>query len=491
MKKVKSQTKTNIFVIAGFILFLFISPGFLCSDSFGQDGNSVATVKQMGKAFTFVATKASAAVVGVKTEKMVTQDSPGGPESPFDDEFFNQFFKNYRRFRGPGGPQPKSRQLGQASGFIISADGYVLTNNHVVDKADKITVILSDEREFEAKLIGTDPESDVAVVKIEAKDLPYLTAGNSDELEVGEWVLAVGNPFGLSQTVTAGIVSAKGRNKVGIETYEDFIQTDAAINPGNSGGPLLNLDGKVVGINTAIVSGSGGNMGIGFAIPINMAEAIYKQLVESGTVVRGFLGVSIQDLDPKLADYFGIKDGKGVLIPAFTEGSVAEKAGLKAGDIIVEMNGEPVGRANELQNRIAMLKPGTDIVLGVLRDGKKMEFTVKLGERPGAAAASGAGTGSATMQKLGLTVESLTADTAEQMGYVGEKGVLVTDVAEGSIGANASIVPGTLILEVNREAVGSAEEFQKAIDAAAEKGSALLRLKYKTAVRYVLLRLGD
>ena len=271
------------------LLFLFLLP----LPAFAGDSNSVAMLRHMGKAFVEIVRKASPAVVWVTTEQVVTKDYPsmrnrpfGGQKSPFDDDFFEFFFDQPRSRKRS--PQPKSLRKAQGSGFIISADGYILTNNHVVENVDKVMVKLADEREFEAKVIGADPESDVAVIKIDANNLSILELADSDALEVGEWVLAIGNPLGLSHTVTAGIVSAKGRNRLGLADFENFIQTDAAINRGNSGGPLLNLDGKVVGISTAIY-GPGVNIGIGFAIPINMAKSVYPQLVETGTVVRGFL----------------------------------------------------------------------------------------------------------------------------------------------------------------------------------------------------------
>jgi len=276
----------------------------------------------------------------------------------------------------------KFQQRGQGSGFIISKDGYILINNHVVGDADLIKVKLSDGREFKAKVIGTDPQSDVAVIKIDATNLPVLRLGDSDKLEVGEWVIAIGNPFGLSQTVTVGVVSAKGRSRIGINDYEDFIQTDAAINPGNSGGPLVNIHGEAVGMNTAIFSRSGGYMGIGFAIPINMAKAIKDQLLKKGKVTRGWLGVVIQDIDEELAKSFGLEKTEGVLIAEVSEGSPAEKAGLKQGDIILRLNGKKVDDLGELRNKIALTAPGTKVKLEVLRENKRRTIQVTIGEQP-------------------------------------------------------------------------------------------------------------
>ncbi len=485
------QNKTSYYCVisASLVLLLFITP----PSAFAQDTGSVDTLRQTGKAFATIAKKASPAVVGLKTEKTVTRDYPTSREwpfgdqfDPFEDDFFDYFFR--RRSPHRRSPRPKHRQLAQGSGFIISHDGYILTNNHLVGDADGITVKLADDREFTAKIIGTDPESDVAVIKINADNLPTLELADSDALEVGEWVIAMGNPFGLSHTVTAGIVSAKGRSNVGLTTYEDYIQTDAAINPGNSGGPLLNIDGKVVGINTAIVTGYSnyrGNIGIGFAIPVNMAKTVYGQLIEGGTVVRGFLGVNIQDLTPELAKSFGLEDTKGVLIPNVNEDSAAEKAGIKQGDIVVEFKGEPVEKARKLQNRVAMLKPGTKVKMVILRDGKRKELTVELGERPPIEQIA-AGR-SHTLEKLGLTVQNLTEELAQRLGYGGLEGVIVTWVGPDSEAARKGITPGTLIMEVDRKPVKNTKDFNKTIEKAGKEGTVLLLIQTEGYKRFVAL----
>jgi serine protease Do len=485
----RHKAKSRYFVISAlFLLLLFITP----SPAITQDDNSINTLRQMGKAFTKIAEKASPAVVGIKVEgKARSQDYPTMQEfpfgSPFGDDFFDQFFR--RRFSRPSprSPQPEYRQIAQGSGFIISSDGYILTNNHLVGEANKVLVKVADNPEIEAKIIGTDPESDIAVVKIDKKDLPFLELADSDTLEVGEWVIAIGNPFGLSHTVTAGIVSAKGRSNVGLAAYEDFIQTDAAINPGNSGGPLLNLDGKVVGINSAIVSRTGGNLGIGLAIPVNMAKAIYEQLIESGTVVRGFLGVNIQDLTPDVASSLSLdKDTRGVLVPEVTEGSAADKAGMKPYDVIVEFNGQAVEKAKVLQNRVAVLKPGTNVEIVVLRDGKRQKLTVELSERPpmGQIAAT-----PQTLEQLGLTVQELTPDLAEQLGYQGQKGVVVSVVAQGSIADIAGITRGALIIEVNRNPIKNTKEFNEAVEKASKEGTIMMRIRDRDYTRIVVLTL--
>jgi len=464
------------------ILVLFITT----VPVFAEDKSDIDILRKMGKAFASIAEKASPAVVGLKSEKSVTRDyqSPfNEPFDPFGDDFFEHFFRRQM----PRQSQPRQRQLAQGSGFIISSDGYILTNNHLAGESEKITVTLNDGREFEAKVIGADPDSDVAVIKIDANNLPYLETADSDKLEVGEWVLAIGNPFGLTHTVTAGIVSAKGRSGVGISTYEDFIQTDAAINPGNSGGPMLNLDGKVVGINSAILSRSGGNMGIGFAIPINLAKNVYEQLVESGTVTRGYLGVNIQNLTPELAKSFGLKDTKGVLIPNVTADSAAEKGGMKQGDIIIELDGVPVEKTKDLLNRVAMLKPGTKVKVVVLREGERKTLTVEVGTRPKSEQA--AATRSDILEQLGISVQNLTPDMAERFGYKDETGVIVTDVEQGSLANFGGITPGTLIVEVNRKAVKNTDDLEKALEASVKEGRILFLLKYGQSTRYLTLTL--
>jgi len=459
-----------------------------------QDTDSIKALRQMGKAFAQIAEKASPAVVGIKAESLVAASnrSYSFRQWPFNDPFFeDDFFDRFFRGRSPRSRrpevQPKSRRVAQGSGFIVSNDGYILTNNHVVADADTIKVKLVDEREFEAKVIGTDPESEVAVIKIDANQLPTIELAASNTLEVGEWVLAIGNPFGLSHTVTAGIVSAKGRSGVGLTTYEDFIQTDAAINPGNSGGPLINLDGKVVGINTAII-GANGNIGIGFAVPIDMAKAVYEDLIEGGAVIRGFLGVIPSDLTEAMADYFGLKEAKGVILNEVTEDSAADKAGLKQGDIIIEFDGKPVKEANKFRKQVAMLKPGTKVKAIVLRDGRKKELTIELGERP-APQQLAAGSRPEVLEQLGLTIQNLTDELASRLGYEGLKGVVVADVEAGSLAAFAGIKTGTLIMEVNRQPVVNTKEFNKIIKKASEKKSILLLVRDENFTRFVALEL--
>jgi serine protease Do len=466
------------------LLFLFTSPII----ALAEDQDSISELKRMGKAFASIAENASPAVVGLKAEQIVTRDSQSYYESPFGDDFFRYFFgPGFPRERSPRSPRRRNRQsqIALGSGFIISPDGYILTNNHMVDGAEKVNVELADGRKFTAEITGTDPDSDIAVIKIDADNLPSLELADSDKLEVGEWVIAIGNPLGFTRTVTAGIVSAKGRS-VGLENIENFIQTDAAINRGNSGGPLLNLEGKVVGMNTAIY-GATGNIGIGFAIPANMAQHAYEQIREGGSVERGFLGISLQELTPDWAAALDLnKNTKGVLIGKVIQDTAAEKAGLKRYDVIIEFEGQPVEKRNEFLNRVAMLNPGTKVEVVVLRDGKRKTFDIKLGKRPPEAELRG-NLPAETIEKLGFSVVNLTEDLASELGYEGESGVVVKEVIPGSEAAQAGIEPGTLIKEVNKKRIRNTREFNEEIKKAQEKGRAMLLIKYDNSEMLALI----
>jgi len=478
-----SHILTTLFAALFLALVAFVAPAQ------SYDGKGVENLKQIGKAFASTARKVSPAVVFIQVEK-VSKDMQGQQfSSPFGDDFFRRFFgRQYRQpsprqYRQP--PRQQRRVVGQGSGFIIAKDGYIMTNNHVVGGADKITVKLEDGREFKAKIIGTDPHSDVAIIKIDAKNLPVLPLGDSDSLEVGEWVIAVGNPFGLSHTLTAGIVSAKGRSSIGLEDYENFIQTDAAINPGNSGGPLVDLEGKAVGMNTAIYSRSGGYMGIGFAIPINMAKSIRTQLMEKGSVTRGYLGILVQQLTPELAKSFGLENKKGILVAQVSKDSPAEKAGMLRGDVIVAFEGRSVEKVGDFRNHIALKAPGTREPITVVRDGIRKDLIVSLGKLPEKnqmAAAS-----PHNLEKLGLAVQDLSADLARRFGYEGLEGVVVTQVTPGSVAAMAGIRPGTLIQEANRKRVTNTREFQRAVDQTSKHGTVLLLVREGDSTRYVAL----
>lgn len=466
-------------------LFLGILALFLSGPVVAQE-QGLESLRQTGKAFRSVAKDVSPAVVFIQVEKTEQGRSMEEFLGPFGDDFFRRFFGEPPQ-RLPK-QRPKRRSMGQGSGFIISPDGYIMTNNHVVGDADKVTVRLLDGREFTAETIGTDPPTDLAVIKIDASDLPFIRLGDSDELEVGDWVLAFGNPFGLSHTLTAGIVSAKGRSGIGINDYENFIQTDAAINPGNSGGPLVDLDGRVVGINTAIFSRSGGYMGIGFAIPVNMAKKIRDQLVQHGRVTRGHLGVYIQDVTQDLAESFDLDEGHGILVSQVIEGSPAEKGGLQRGDVILEINGEPAGKVSEFRNRISLTRPGTDIRLTILREKKKRSLAVTIGKLEGDQETQ-APARERDIERLGLSLQELTPDLAEKFGYADADGVLVTKVEPDSPAADAGIERGDLIQEVNRRSVASPQAVREALKL--KKGSALLLVRSGAGSRYLALQFDD
>jgi serine protease Do len=359
----------------------------------------------------------------------------------------------------------------------------------VVENADKITVPLADNSEVEAKLIGTDPKSDIALIKIDVDhDLPVVSLGDSEALEVGEWVIAIGNPFGLDQTVTVGVVSATGRSRVGINEYENFIQTDAAINPGNSGGPLLNIRGEVVGINSALYSRTGGYMGIGFAIPINMAKYINEQLLKNGKVTRGYLGVGIQDVDEALAESFGLDKAGGILITDVQPDSPADKAGIKNQDVILKLEDIELKDTQDLRNRIAQTIPGSEVRLHIVRDNKETELKVTIGEQP---ADFGSLAQNAPSQNplgsFGLVLQKLTPDLAEQFGYQGRQGLVISEVEPGSAADEIGLKPGMLIEEVQKVRVTSLEELADIMQQSENTNRVLLRVRYGEGSRYVVL----
>ncbi len=454
-------------------------------------GEDVSSLKRQGKAFAAIAKKAVPAVVFIQCERTVVASA--GAEQPmfFNDPFelFNDEF--FRRFFHRPVPRQKFKQVSQGSGFIITKDGYILTNNHVVGDADKITVKLLDGRSFAARRVGTDPHTDVAVIKIDGKDLPVLPMGDSDKIEVGEWVMAIGNPFGLAHTVTVGIVSAKGRSSVGIVDYEDFIQTDAAINPGNSGGPLINMDGEAIGINTAIFSRSGGYMGIGFAIPINIAKKIYRQMLKNnGKVVRGFLGVVVQNMTPDMAKAFGVTNEGGILVAQVMKDSPAYRAGLKRGDVILELNGKPVKDVASFRNTVALSPPGTEVSLTVLRKGRRIEVKATLGELGEGGFVAGGDLLRRLYEKVGIRVDDLTPPLARRFGYGADvAGVVITDVAAGSAAAVAGIRPGMLLVELDRREVHSVKDLRKILPSALKKDRLLLLVGDGDFYRYVMIHL--
>lgn len=471
------------FITLSLSALLFSSSAF----SLDQASNNEALLKQISRGFSNVAKKATPAVVYIESqgaaeipEKKVTRRGPHeNPFEYFDDDFLNRFF---------GFPfeqkqqQPKNGETVRGSGFLVSQDGYIVTNNHVVEKASKLSVTMSNGKKLVATVIGSDPKSDLAVIKIEGQGYPFLTFGDSDQLEVGDWAIAIGNPFGLQASVTVGVVSAKGRNQLHIADFEDFIQTDAAINPGNSGGPLLNVDAEVIGVNTAIVSGSGGYMGIGFAIPSNMAKLIINQLIKEGQVTRGFLGVTMQPIDSELAGFYKMKHMQGALVTDVIKGSPADLGGLKQEDIILNYNGTAVENLASFRNYVSLLAPGSKLKLRLLRDGKEIDLNIIISQLPNEAGPN------LPLQKLGLHVQELTPDLAQKFGFSDYKGVLITQVDPRTPAADAALKPGGLIMAVNRQKVATLSEFTTAINEAAKEGRVLLMVMQDDAVRFVALR---
>lgn len=427
--------------------------------------------------FTEVAKKVTPAVVNITT--VMTEKVSDGFSVPDElrdrmEEFFGRPFGP--RGRGPSDPfDHREPRKGQGSGVIITSDGYILTNNHVIANAREVNVTLPDKREFKGRIIGTDPKTDLAVVKINATDLPAVSWGDASRLQVGEYVLAVGNPFGLNSTVTMGIVSAVGRGHMGITQYEDFIQTDAAINPGNSGGALVNTRGELVGINTAIFSQTGGYQGVGFAVSTTMAKPIYESLVKTGKVVRGYLGVGIQDLNQELAKSFSMKESRGALVSDVREGSPAEQAGLKEGDVIVEYHGTLVEDGVALQRLVTRTSAGTVVPLKVIRDGYEREMTVRIGEQPDETKVAKVERGETDHALSGLVVEDLDQATSKELGLNGKRGVVVTRVAPDSEAEKAGLMPGDVIREINRQPIRSVKDFEK-VSADVKRGGNVLIL---------------
>ncbi|MFQ5956143.1 MAG: DegQ family serine endoprotease [Candidatus Brocadiales bacterium] len=445
------------------------------------------SAQQFQKLFGEVADYVKPSVVHVKAVKIMKaqefeQFHPPGRGFPFGDEFFDRFFR---------GRLPKEfRQQGFGSGVIVDSRGYILTNNHVVQDADEIYVIMpGKKKEIKAEVIGTDPPTDVAVIKIEGDGFPVARLGDSDVVKVGDWALAVGNPFGLTQTVTAGIISATGRANVGIADYEDFIQTDAAINPGNSGGPLVNLKGEVIGVNTAIFTRTGGYMGVGFAIPVNMAKSVMESLIAHKKVVRGWLGVAIQDITEELAESFGLPSAEGVLVSDVTHDSPAEKGGMQRGDVILEFEGKTVEDINHLRNLVARTAVGTKASVKVLRENKPQQLTIAIGEQPAELFARGPGGAVPPSRDYGMSLENLTPELARRFGYEDEVGgVVITDVVPGGEAQMAGIQPGDLIKEVNRERIHNMQEFWQVVEKSAKDKGLLLLVKRGMTTRYILLK---
>jgi len=399
-------------------------------------------------------------VVNISSSKVVK----GAPEMGAQlDPFFRQFFGDEN---GPFAIPKERREKSLGSGVIVSPEGYVLTNNHVVDGATNVRITLSDKRELEARIVGTDPQTDIAVVKIDASNLKPLVLGDSSRVEVGDTALAIGNPFGVGQTVTKGIISATGRGNLGIEDYEDFLQTDAPINPGNSGGALINDRGELIGINTAIIAeGSKGSQGIGFAVPVNLAHQVMDQILKSGKVVRAYMGIVPQDMTPEMAKAFHEKEARGVVVGDVSPNSPAQEGGIQRGDIILEVNGEPVADSNQLRMNISLMHPGTRIQLKLLRNGGEKDMSLKLAEMPTESAKVESDEGDDSSKALqGVEVANLTPRTAEKLGLpTSTTGVVVADIDPASKLADSGLRKGDVIQEVNHQPVKSVSEFQGAI----------------------------
>ena len=459
MSETKRYGKLTIVVllVLGMVLGgLFVSNIDLLSErqSIGRSFMPVVSADQrslqeFSETFARIAEKVKPSVVLIRSKRVV-RAAQQQLRNPFE-EFF-------------GGTTPRRQEprtdRGLGSGVIVSEDGYILTNNHVVDKADELTVYLSDERELKAEVVGTDPRTDLAVIKVNSDDLPVLSFGDSEQLRVGEWVMAVGNPFGLSHTVTAGIVSAKGRKSVlGGDSYQNFIQTDAAINPGNSGGALVDLEGNLMGINTAIYSRTGGYQGIGFAVPANMARDIMTRLIEDGKITRGFLGVEISDLDADLAASMGLDDDKGVLIANVIKGGPAVDSDIQKDDVVLALNGIEVEDSDALRNRIADFQPGTEIELEIYRDGRRKMVEIELGELPDnpSQLASSEGPEKSPASNIGIDVMNISREWTRY--YEMGSGVVIAKVVAGSVAEDKGLRRGELITEVNGEPVSNVREF--------------------------------
>ncbi len=484
--------RRNIMISVVLGLFLFLS-----TQANAATTDAVSSLKQTGQAFTSIAREVSPAVVNIQSDQAPgANDGSDQAENDQADPLeelppqFHEFFRNLDPY-GMQFPYRKQTVVRQGSGFIISHDGYIVTNNHLVQNAGKITVKLLNNDEYPAKIIGVDPQSDIAVIKIQATQLPVVKLGDSDKTEVGEWVLALGTPFGLSHSLSAGILSAKGRSSVGLADYENFLQTDAAINPGNSGGPLLDLEGKVVGINTAIFTRSGGYMGIGFAIPINMAKNIIDQLIKKGSVVRGYLGVKIQPLTSDLANTFGVKEPKGILVAQVEPGSPAEKYGIKQGDIILTLENQPVLNIGDFRNTIASTEPGTKRTIGVMRDKKNLQLQIAVGNLDNASSASkNVKEEPHLVNKIGVSVQNITDEIAGKLGIKPNVGVVVSAVKPGSLGELSGLARGSVILEVNRIKVNHVNAFKTEVSKAVKENRILFLVQDQYGTRYVVVKIG-
>jgi serine protease Do len=494
--------KKRFYLSAGFILVLGIFVGLVLSSHLGVisplpaksqiSSKSLDILTQLSDAQSEVAAVATPSVVNISTMRVI-KSRDEAPFDLFDDPFFRRFFGD--QFPHPNIPKEhKEQSLG--SGVIVSEDGYIVTNNHVIEKAQEIKVLLSNKKDYNAKLIGADPKTDIAVIKIDGKGLTALPWGDSNKLKVGEIVFAIGNPFGLNQTVTMGMISAVGRANVGIADYEDFIQTDAAINPGNSGGALINARGELIGINTAILSRTGGYQGIGFAVPSTMARQVMDSLVKYKKVVRGWLGVSIQEVTSDLAEEFGVKDLKGALVSGVIKGSPAEKAAIKQGDVILQYNGKVVEDTGHLRNMVSQTPIGTKVHVKLLRQKKEVEVDVVIAELPKKMAEAPSRNTEESEENqeessalTGLVVRELTPDLAARLGIdENENGVVVVKVDTDSKLFEAGIRPGDIVLQINQKNIATIEDYKKAASKIRSKERVLLLIRRKGEDLFVSVR---
>ncbi len=464
-----------------FTVIFFITTQLYCAPISKGDVSRTASYH-----FTQAAKKATPAVVSIRSTLSVKKQNPsyGNPYDEQGDPFQDEF---WRRIFGVPMPQQKSDKkptaISQGSGFIVSSDGKILTNNHVIQDADKIVVIFSDGKEYPATVIGKDPNTDIALLQIDAKDLPFLVLADSDELEIGEWVIACGNLLGFQTSITVGVVSAKGRNDLDVIPVEEFIQTDAAINHGNSGGPLLNLDAEVVGMNTAFATNTGGYLGLGFAIPSNIIKHIMNELLTHGKVIRGFIGVVMQKIDSDLAHAFNLSKAEGALITDVTKDGPADKAGVKPGDIVLKVNTQPIGNIGSLRNFISLMHPGDTVTLLIRRNDKDVSLQATVGTHPESELAI-----SDAKNDTGILVEPLTPELATKYGYTDDTGVFIKYVEPSSLAFEAGIRPGQLIVSVNRIPVTTPDQFYKAVKDTAGRKQALLYIKAGQMVRFVSLK---
>lgn len=441
-----------------------------------------ATSHSFSQPFIEAAKKAQPGVVSVKSR--MKKSASRWQDDEETDQFSPEEF--WERFFGMPMPEQRPRQqkprFAYGSGFIVSKDGYILTNNHVVERADTVTVTISDGREYPAKVIGTDPSTDIAVLHIEATDLPALTLADSSTVEVGEWVLAVGNPLGLQESVTAGIISAKGRSDLDIVRVEQFFQTDAAINMGNSGGPLVNLHGDVIGMNTAIASNNGGHMGIGFAIPSNLLSDVMQALIKNGRVTRGYLGIALQRVDADIATAVGLERPQGALVAEVLPGSPAEKAGLQSGDVILELNGKSIEGLGALRGTVGLMKPGDQAILKIRRNGQDMIITATISENP-----EDETKGASVEETTGLMLEPVTPELAKRYNLDTKTGLLIVKINPESQAYQSGLRSGHVILAINGRSVATVEDFAQAIQSISSGGRVLLQVKVGQSIRFVPL----